>query len=278
MRLFALAVGIAIAAIAVRPATAADQTVEVMVLGTYHMSNPGLDVNNTRADDVLTARRQQELAALILALAEFKPTKILIETQAPGPTFVDAGYTKFTPAQLNTNANEITQVAYRLAHHLGHSQVFGIDEQPGPGEPDYFPFGPLQQFLASTGQTSELERMNEPIRAEIARFEAMQRESSVAQLLAHMNAPNSLYSKIGPFYYESLRFGDGERQPGADLNGGWYLRNAKIFAKLTHVATAGDRVIVIFGAGHNYWLRHFTSETPGFVLVEPGPYLERANR
>jgi hypothetical protein len=30
-----------------------------------------------------------------------------------------------------------------------------------------------------------------------------------------------------------LAFGDQKEQPGADLNAAWYLRNARIFAKLT---------------------------------------------
>jgi len=53
--------------------------VQVMVLGTYHMDNPGLDLHNARADDVLTPRRQAELAAVAEALAAFKPTVIAIE-------------------------------------------------------------------------------------------------------------------------------------------------------------------------------------------------------
>jgi hypothetical protein len=269
---------ITVAAVAGPPSIAADKPVEVMVLGTYHMGNPGLDVNNMQADSVLTPQRQEELAALARALATFKPTKILIETQTAGPEFHDPGYSRFTPAQLATAANEIVQIGYRLAHLMQHEHVFGIDEQPGAGEPDYFPYDALQAFLASAGRASELERLNEPIRAELAHFAAAQRSSTVAQLLARMNAPNSIYTTIGPFYYELLRFGDGEQQPGADLNGGWYLRNAKIFAKLTHVTVPGDRVVVIFGAGHNYWLRHFAGETPGYVVIDPLPFLKRASR
>ena len=71
----------------------------------------------------------------------------------------------------------------------------------------------------------------------------------------------------------TLQLGDAKTQPGADLNGGWYLRNAKIFAKLQQVAKPGDKIVVVFGAGHGYWLRHFVQETPGFQLVEPGDFL-----
>jgi hypothetical protein len=46
------------------PALAALPPVEVMVLGTYHFGNPGLDLNNMKADSVLTPARQRELAAV----------------------------------------------------------------------------------------------------------------------------------------------------------------------------------------------------------------------
>ena len=37
--------------------------IEVMVLGTYHMANPGLDLANVKSDDVLKPQRQKELEA-----------------------------------------------------------------------------------------------------------------------------------------------------------------------------------------------------------------------
>jgi hypothetical protein len=77
-------------------------------------------------------------------------------------------------------------------------------------------------------------------------------------------------------YYSLLRLGDGNEQPGADLNAMWYLRNAKIFAKLINVAKPGDRVLVVYGAGHGYWLRHFASTTPGYSSIDVRPYLEKA--
>ena len=57
------------------------------------------------------------------------------------------------------------------------------------------------------------------------------------------------------------------------MNAAWYLRNAKIFAKLTQIAQPGDRVLVVFGAGHAFWLRHFAEQTPGFSLAEPKEFL-----
>src|SRR6266576_5647931 len=54
---------------------------EILVLGTYHMANPGHDIHNMQADDVLSPKRQQELTQLIEVLKRFHPTKIAIEAE-----------------------------------------------------------------------------------------------------------------------------------------------------------------------------------------------------
>src|SRR5580698_10721136 len=56
-----------------------DARPEILVLGTYHMANPGRDVYNMQADDVLSPKRQQEIAELLEVLKKFRPTKIAIE-------------------------------------------------------------------------------------------------------------------------------------------------------------------------------------------------------
>ena len=63
------------------PATA---RAEVLVLGVYHMANPGRDVFNMQADDVLAPKRQAEIAQLMEVLKKFQPTKIAIEADMYG--------------------------------------------------------------------------------------------------------------------------------------------------------------------------------------------------
>ena len=37
----------------------------------------------------------------------------------------------------------------------------------------------------------------------------------------------------------------------------------------------GDRIIVVYGAGHSYWLRNLVKQMPGYKLVEATDYLPR---
>lgn len=95
-----------------------EQPIEVMFLGTYHIGNPGLELNNMKPDNIFTPKRQKELDALVNSLSTFKPTLIMIEDQADGPTFVSEYFAKFTRAKLATADNELAQVAFRLAYKL----------------------------------------------------------------------------------------------------------------------------------------------------------------
>lgn len=252
------------------PGAEAPLTVEVMVLGTWHMNSPGSDVVNMTADDVLAPTRQAELADLTRRLAAFQPTAVMVETESQRPDFLDEKFPAFTEEALSENRNEITQVAYRLAREMGIERVYGIDTRSG--EIDFFPFDKVQAFEASRG-INLTGPMIEEVQANVAEFSDAQSELTISGLYARMNDPESLTREHNDFYYGLFELADAEAQPGAQLNYGWYARNALTFSKVAATTKPGDRVVVLFGAGHAYWLRHFVENTPGYTLVEPVPYL-----
>jgi hypothetical protein len=252
------------------PPAATTDTAQVMVLGSWHMDNPGADIVNMEADDVLAPARQAELEALSRRLAAFQPTAIMVETESKRPDMLDAGYLAFTPEELKTDRNEITQIAYRLAHDLGIERVYGVDVREG--EIDFFPFGNVQAFEAAKGLDVTGPMIAE-VQAKAARFSEAQKTQTISQLLALENDPAQLTAMHNEFYYGLLELADAETQPGAALNYGWFARNALTFSKIAATTQPGDRVLILFGSGHAYWLRHFAENTPGFSLVEPAPYL-----
>lgn len=243
------------------------EPVRVLILGTYHFANPGRDLNNMEADNVLSGKRQAELEALASSLAAFRPTAIAVEREAE-PPYDDPGFAAFDDAMLAEKANETVQIGYRLAAVAGVSRVYAIDEQPAGGEPDYFPYGEVMEFAESTGRAADLAAISD-YSAVMGDFEAMQETASIPQLLAFMNGDRFSDS----FYWSIIEFGEGEDQPGAELAAYWFMRNAKIFNKLTQIAEPGDRVVVIYGAGHNAWLRELVEKTPGYELEPVLPYL-----
>ena len=106
----ALAVALSLSASAQQVATTepplSHAHAEVLVLGTYHMANPGHDIFNMKADDVLASKRQAEMAELIEVLKKFHPTKIAVES--------DAGTEKIPNKKPLADGQWLT----RLGHHL----------------------------------------------------------------------------------------------------------------------------------------------------------------
>lgn len=270
----------AAAAYAVQSAAATAETenkgadVQVMVVGSFHMGNPGQDIVNAEVENMLAPGRQAELAKVAEALAAFRPTVIAVERVSEPPEYLDQKFAAFSPEDLAKVADERHQIAYRLAALTGVTRVYGIDEQPGEGEPDYFPFGKLAAQAEATGQGDALNAQIAAAQEMVGRFSAMQKDKSVAELLIVQNDYDGLSSPA--FYYDTFRFDRGEDQPGAELQAYWFMRNAKIFSKLVQVAQPGDRVVVVYGSGHKHWLEHFAENTPGYAKVDPVPYLEKA--
>lgn len=270
----------AFAALMASPALADDATespaiTEVMVLGMYHFANPGLDAVNIEVDDVLAPKRQAEIAVLVDTLAEWKPHRIAVENMAEAPALVMSNYDQ-TEALLGTKRNESIQVGYRLARQLGHDAVYGYDEQPGEGEPDYFPMGKVQAFAQENGGMDLLGSLFTEVQAMAAEEQAKLPKQTIAESLIMHNDPARVGRMHDRLYYSLLKIGDGDQQPGAELNAYWYMRNAKMFAKIDMIARPGDRVLVLAGSGHATWLKHFVRRMPGYELVDALPYVEKA--
>lgn len=126
---------------------------EVLVLGVYHMANPGHDIFNLQADDVLAPKRQQEIAELAAVLAKFKPTKIGIESEDQGK--LDERYAKYLSGEYVLTANENDQIGLRLAKELGHPRIYAVDAD---GE---FPFPRVDKYAKATGQSAKLKAIME---------------------------------------------------------------------------------------------------------------------
>jgi Family of unknown function (DUF5694) len=250
-------------------ALAQAQAVQVMVLGTYHFANPGLDIHNAKVDDVLAPQRQREITQLLDNLARFRPTRIAVEMRADSEAAQALpAYREFLSGSQPTSRNEIDQIAFRLGRQLGHADVFGIDVE---GE---FPFEAVQQYAQKSGRAAELQSALDTIGQRVKAFEARQRQASIGQLLREMNTRSAIQRDYA-FYAGMLAWGSGAAQPGAALVASWTTRNLGICARLVQLAKPGDRVLVVYGAGHAFALRDCVQQMPGWQLVEPGPFLPR---
>ncbi len=236
--------------------------IEVMVVGVFHMSNPGHDLHNLKADDVLEPKRQREIAALTDALARFKPTKVGVEWP---PDLVTERYKQYLAGTLPPSRNEVVQLGFRLAKTTG-AEVYSLDAD---GD---FPYERLKNFAETRGFSRLLDDMNAAIQRNVDEQARLLSQKGISADLRFLNDPARL-TNDNAFYRNMLRIGLGGDQPGADLTASWYHRNFLICANLLQLVKPEDRVVIFFGSGHAFLLRQCVTETPGFKLVEPNDYL-----
>jgi hypothetical protein len=260
MRWMAAVLGVALA---MGAALAADAPVAVMIVGDFHMSNPGRDLHNLSVDDMLAPKRQAQIAAVVAGLARFHPTAVAAEWPAG---ITSRRYADYRAGKLAPSHNEVVQLGFRLAAAAGLSEVHGIDVD---GD---FPFEAVQTYARAHGQSAWVDAANATVADFVARQGERLKTGTVGAVLRWLNDPASI-AHGNDFYRSMLHVGGGAEQPGAALLTAWYERNFRICANLVQMAKPGDRIVVFYGSGHSFLLRQCVSETPGFALVEPNAYL-----
>ena len=236
------------------PAEAAPARAEVLVLGTYHMANPGRDIFNSQADDVLAPKRQQEIAQLIAVLKSFQPTKIAIESDPNGAR--PAQYTAYVAGTYTLTRNEIDQIGFRLAKELGHKAIYPVDAD---GE---FPYPRLVDYAKAHGRSAALDSLMGEIGAMVKAQDAYLASHGILETLLYMNADEKVAADVG-FYYRQAHFGEPWNWAGADLVGDWFRRNIRIYSNIMGlVESPNERILVIYGAGHLGWLRNAVTSDP----------------
>ena len=240
---------------AVEPAARA----EVLVLGVYHMANPGRDVFNMKADDVLAPKRQAEMAELVGVLKRFRPTKVAVEADVWNED-VAKRYANYVTGRHELSRNETEQVGFRLAKEMGHATVYPVDVD---GD---FPYLRLVNYAKGAGRSPELEAVHAEVGAMVKAQDEFLASHTVLETLLYMNAEEKVAGDVG-FYYRQAHVGEPGDWAGADLVADWFRRNVRIYANVAGLASSpNERILAIFGAGHLGWLRQDLANDPTLRL------------
>ncbi len=232
---------------------------EILIVGTYHMNNPGHDIFNSQADDVLSAKRQAEIAELLGALKKFRPTKIAIESTVYDDTRKKQ-YAEYLAGQRTLTRNEIEQVGFRLAKELGHPDIYPVDYD---GD---FPWQRLINFAKAKGRTNEWDQLVAEMGAHFKQQNEFLPRHTILETLLFMNADERVVKDVG-FYYREVHFGEAGDYAGPDLLASWYQRNMRIYNNITNlIGSPDERILVVYGSGHLGWLRQAAENDPGVRL------------
>ncbi len=258
------------------PAVAADgERPALLIVGAPHFDNPGQDIVNIRIADVTTPERQREIEAIVERLAAFRPTRVAVEWSASRQDRLDTRYGEYRAGRYQLSADERDQIGLRLAARLGLERVHAVDwnGMPPGTEADFnFP-----AWAEANGQ-------GEAWRARVARVQtegdaraALMLCTPVSSWLRHYNQPASR-ARDQQRYYEIAAIGDAQASPGAVWVGNWYARNLRILNNLRAIAGPGERVLVIYGAGHGYLLDRQARESSWFDVADTLEHLPTSPR
>lgn len=235
------------------------QKPHIMILGTYHMGNPGLDLANVKADDVLAPKRQAEIADVIQVLKKFRPTKIVVEAPLNDEK-IQLRYQEYRACKVELRRNEIDQIGFRLAKEMGHAKVYPVDVS---GD---FPFEKVMEFAARNGRQAEIDGAMKVMQSEVAKIDNSVKTGTILDTLKMMNSRASVEGGQG-LYMSLAKFSAADNYAGPDLLAEWYKRNIRISANIHALAQSpNDRILVIYGAGHNYWLQRNVLDSPNLIL------------
>lgn len=268
--------------------TCSPEQVEVVLCGTHHMDNPGLDEINIEADDPLAPARQRQLESLVDRLAECEIDLVALERPYRQRTAVNDIYTSYRrgerrydreeeidPPQpyrdepLSECRSEVVQIGFRLADRLDHDHVAPIDYpmdlstedsealeergvDPDPKVPDAVP------DLAGE-ETAETQRF---------------RDSTLIEYYRWVNREDRQRLNHAGMFSRFIRWGDGDNYGGPRALARWYDRNLRMVHHLWRwLEPNHDRLFVLVGNGHVRVLRHLLTETPQFCPKPVSPLL-----
>jgi hypothetical protein len=232
---------------------------QILVVGTYHMSNPGQDIFNMSADDVLAPKRQSEIAELLEVLKAFHPTKIAIEADVYRDR-AQKEYADYLVGKYDLSRNEIDQIDYRLAKELGMKTIYSVDFD---GD---FPMQRVINYAKAKGQSQELDQLMSQVGNMVKKQDEYLHSHTILETLSYMNADAKVAEDLG-FYARWCHYGEPGDYAGPDLLASWYQRNARIYNNIAKIVESpNERILVIYGAGHLGLLRQNVASDPTMTL------------
>ena len=239
---------------------------QVLVVGSYHMSNPGLDAVNITADDVLALKRQREIEELAERLAAFRPTKVAVEIPYGRDSTSNGLYQRYVRGSYALDRTEMQQLGFRVAKAAGLQRIYGVDYDLDVN------VASVMVWAISHGQPDMPMAAQALSTRLLADVDSLMRHATVGEIIATLNSARA--DSAQGVYMAALRVGADTNYVGANMTARWYERNLKIASNVLRlIESPTDHVLVIIGAAHGPILRDVLSGVPGVRVVPPGDAL-----
>jgi hypothetical protein len=239
---------------------------QVLLMGTFHFQDAGLDVVKVEDFNVMEEEPQQYLQQLAQRLAGFRPTHVLLEYSPENEEVVNQSYHDYLAGEFELPTNEIYQVGFRVARLAGLERVHSFDNRDIEWQAEG-----LFEY-AEKHNPPEMQAFNEIIES-FTREDAQARATmSLRDLLIRANDAEKDRLNMD-LYLATNPIGAGEGFEGADAAASWWHRNFRMYANIQKQAGPDQRVLVLGGSGHIAILRQLLAIDRRLQAVDVHDYL-----
>jgi len=240
----------------------AKQPNELMLMGTFHFENPGLDTVKIKTINVMTKESQDYLIELSKNISQFKPTIVLLEFNPANTEKMNEKYQNYLNGTFELPANEIYQIGFRVAKLSGVKRIESLDERKIHWQAEE-----LFKYL----ETKDLEshaKFKEVISEVTSRSDLNHKTLPLKELLLLSN--DKVYDQTNKnIYFSTNAIGvENGTYLGADSSASWWHRNFRIYAKIQHYAKTHTKIFALAGQGHTAILKDFIASDNSMNYVQ----------
>ncbi|UOG74903.1 DUF5694 domain-containing protein [Hymenobacter tibetensis] len=259
--------------------------VAIMMVGGPHLVQVYKPANpNT---DVLTPKRQAELAAVCDQLQRFRPDAILVEELPERQARIDSLYALYREGKLDLRTlpngrSETYQLGFVVGKRMGVERIHCVNAPGGTSQSILHEGTNINLYQDAT---TEHRAYGAPV---LQKWEAG--SLTMGGLLCFTNSPVLLHQLHTLVYRTPARVTDGTLKPdpmvdssfvsphyvGAEFISVIYNRDLKIYSNIvtTQLATRSARILTIIGARHIGSLQGIFRTDPAYQVVEASKYLK----
>ncbi len=255
--------------------------IEVVVLGTFHFGESN-DYQSGKLEDLLSNKRQKEIAEVVRKLAKFNPDKIFVENTPEVQDYWDqvfANYKNGLEPNETTASNEIFQLGIKLARFTKNSNgvrcvnydfpEFEVSDKQNL-KPEQL-FNAYSHYLKSKTPDHWEFLLTNPLTKDIFTRYMSKNDSwkklTLREHLLKMNEPSNLQELA---YLNVLSYMDRNTNGvGAEISSKLYYRNLQILQNIyLNMSLKDNRMLLIIGAGHAQILKDMMKNHPLFKVIE----------
>jgi hypothetical protein len=245
----------------------------LLFLGLFHFAGEQVDSSSTPAalqPQLLSARRQRELRVLRARIIAWRPTKIAVEYSATRQSQLDAEYARYRSSEgaadsMRRDPDELYQLAFPVAAALGHATVYAVGERNPPPlllQADSARSARFESQTIAGADTWDLR-----YERAAAMEDSLRAAMTITDFLRWLNSDVTQARAVGRWLIDTKR-GNADEPIGADgFISRYFVRNVRIFSHVQRIITTPiDRVLILHGNTHGYFLRQLIRASPEYEL------------